>query len=200
MKGNQPNDREPGGLSSAKPGKEEESREESATRAARIRRSSSLQDRDRQRKAPAHFSPRERDARSIIIFVTICTFRRRPLLANAAAEELLVDAWQRADRWRIGRYVIMPDHMHFFCGPAFFPGHPFKAWLSYWRNDVTRRWPRREETPIWQPNFWDRQLRREESYARKWGYVMNNPVRQGLVDCAEDWPYQGELNVLHWHD
>jgi len=30
--------------------------------------------------------------------------------------------------------------------------------------------------------------------------VKNNPVRHGHVACAEDWPYQGELNILEWHD
>jgi hypothetical protein len=32
----------------------------------------------------------------------------------------------------------------------------------------------------------------------KWSYVRENPVRAGLVARAEDWPYQGELNVLDW--
>jgi hypothetical protein len=38
------------------------------------------------------------------------------------------------------------------------------------------------------------------SYAEKRQYVSNNPVRHGYVRRAEDWPYQGELNVLEWHD
>ena len=48
--------------------------------------------------------------------------------------------------------------------------------------------------------IWDRQLRPAESYEEKWQYVKNNPVRHGFVSHAEDWPYQGELNVLEWHD
>ena len=48
--------------------------------------------------------------------------------------------------------------------------------------------------------FWDRQLRRAESYEEKWQYVKNNPVRHGYVSRVEDWPYQGELNVFEWHD
>jgi len=61
---------------------------------------------------------------------------------------------------------------------------------------VSRAWPQGRETPIWQRDYWDRQLRRDESYAQKWDYVVNNPVRHGYVACAEDWRYQGELNVL----
>jgi len=56
------------------------------------------------------------------------------------------------------------------------------------------------QVPIWQREYWDRQLRRSESYAEKWQYVRNNPIRHGYVRRAEDWPYQGELNSLELHD
>jgi len=52
--------------------------------------------------------------------------------------------------------------------------------------------------PIWQRDFWDTQLRKGENYDEKWQYVLENPVRAGLVKHSEDWPYQGELNVLEW--
>jgi len=47
-------------------------------------------------------------------------------------------------------------------------------------------------------DFWDTQLRKGENYDEKWQYVLENPVRAGLVKHSEDWPYQGELNVLEW--
>ena len=54
--------------------------------------------------------------------------------------------------------------------------------------------------PLFQRDCWDRQLRTGESYKQKWEYVRNNPVRKGLVANADEWPYQGELNVLAWHE
>jgi REP element-mobilizing transposase RayT len=98
------------------------------------------------------------------------------------------------------RYVIMPDHIHLFCAPNTLPPQPLKKWVNFWRNHVTRAWPRRNQVPIWQRDYWDRQLRRHESYGQKWNYVVNNPVRHGYVVHAEDWRFQGELNVLSWHD
>ena len=53
---------------------------------------------------------------------------------------------------------------------------------------------------IWQRGFWDYQLRSGDSYHNRWQYVRDNPVRDELVGNADDWPYQGELNVLHWHE
>jgi putative transposase len=151
-------------------------------------------------KAPRAFPAMEVGFRSTIIFVTLCTHRRRSLLANDEASTLIVRSWEEADYWRVGRYVIMPNHIHLFCAPSSNPIQPLKKWISYWRNLATKGWPNRDQIPIWQREFWDRQLRRQESYAAKWDYVKNNAVRHGLVAKAQDWPYQGELNPLAWHD
>ena len=153
-----------------------------------------------QRKTPAHFPPIETGFRSVIVYLTICVQRKRSLLANDTAAQLIVEAWEAATFWCVGRYVIMPDHIHLFCAPNTFPAQPLKKWIACWKNHVTRQWTSRLQIPIWQREFWDRQLRRVESYEEKWQYVRNNPVRHGYVSCVEDWPYQGELNVLEWHD
>jgi len=121
-------------------------------------------------------------------------------LATEAVKKLLVDAWNAADFWSVGRYVILPDHLHLFCAPNTFPPQPLKNWISFWKNSVMRKWPNRDEVPLWQAEYWDRQLRRGESYSEKWDYVERNPVRHGHVLHAHDWPYQGELNILQWHD
>jgi putative transposase len=153
-----------------------------------------------QRKRPAHFPPVETSFRSIIIFLTLCTKGRRPLLANDTAAALVVEAWSAATFWAVGRYVILPDHIHLFCAPNTNPPQALTNWISFWKNYVTRAWPNHDDVPIWQTEYWDRQLRRGESYEEKWHYVENNPVRHGHVTDAVDWPYRGELNVLQWHD
>jgi putative transposase len=116
------------------------------------------------RKRPTHFPTIAVGFRSIIIFLTVCTRQRRPLLANDEAVQLIIESWHAADFWRVGRYVIMPDHIHLFCAPNTFPAQPLKKWIAYWRNQVTRAWRQRVQIPIWQREYWDRQLRRSESY------------------------------------
>jgi hypothetical protein len=51
-------------------------------------------------------------------------------------------------------------------------------------------------TTLWQREFFDHILRSNESYAEKWNYVRENPVRAGLVQSADDWPYAGEIETL----
>ncbi len=137
---------------------------------------------------------------SEIIFVTVCTKDRKPLLGNDSAHHLLIDAWKTADHWQVGRYVIMPDHVHLFCAPAKRDALPVRRWISYWKSLVTQSWPEPDDKPLWLTRAWDTQLRHGDSYSGKWHYVRNNPVRHGIVKDAADWPYQGELNVLRWHD
>ena len=42
----------------------------------------------------------------------------------------------------------------------------------------------------------DHVLRNDESYAQKWEYVRENPVRAGLVAEWHEWPYQGEIALI----
>jgi hypothetical protein len=44
--------------------------------------------------------------------------------------------------------------------------------------------------------LWDRQMRSSDEYDQKWLYVQNNPVRHGLVENADEWPFQGAINIL----
>jgi len=153
-----------------------------------------------ERKHPAHFAPHESGNRAIIVFLTVCVQRRRPLLAHEFAHRLLLSAWGKADRWRVGRFVMMPDHVHLFCSPGSWPPSSLEDWIEYWKNLVTRAWPHLEQKPIWQKNHWDTQLRLSDSYAAKWEYVRNNPVRHRWVERADEWPFAGELHELRWHD
>lgn len=148
------------------------------------------------RGRPVHQPVHSPDNRSIIIFLTVCTKDRRPTLASAEMQHALRTAWNSATHWMVGRYVIMPDHIHLFCTPGTYPPTPLANWVSYWKRLVVFS----QAASCWQKNFWDTQLRHHESYAQKWDYVRNNPVRADLVADPEAWPYQGELNILRWHN
>ena len=149
---------------------------------------------------PARHALDEIGNRSNLIFVTVCTKDRKPILASEEVHALLRHVWDVADNWLVGKYVIMPDHIHFFCAPATPEAPNVRDWITFWKSVFTRRWPRAEDKAVWQRGAWDRQMRKDESYAEKWSYVAANPVRHGLVRRIEDWPYQGEVNVLPWHE
>jgi putative transposase len=119
------------------------------------------------------------------------------LLATRACHDAIVNAWQQAGAWLVGRYVVMPNHLHLFCAPNRIDSPSLERWMRFWKSLVTRALGKRGGE-VWQRHHWDRQLRSSESYDQKWEYVRNNPVRHGYVTDADDWPYQGILNELRW--
>ena len=133
-----------------------------------------------------------------IYFLTVCTHSRAPWLACAAIHKSLVAFCSRgAERGAfVGRYVLMPDHIHLFV--AFQPGTiTLSAWMKSLKNSLSKVLRAMEKpSPHWQDGFFDHALRSSESYEKKWLYVKDNPVRAGLVSRAEDWPYQGEFHRL----
>ena len=130
-----------------------------------------------------------------IVFVTVCTRARARWLATEENHTLLRSVWAESRAWLVGRYTILPDHLHLFAAPGEME-FPLENWVQYWKTLFTRAHGVTEHR--WQPRCWDTRLRAGESYEQKWEYVRSNPVRHGLVASANDWPYQGELNVLPW--
>jgi putative transposase len=130
-----------------------------------------------------------------IVFVTVCSRQRQKNLANPAVHEALVKVWRTADRWMIGSYMIMPDHIHFFCSPTDVTLE-IEPWITFWKRQFRRTLG--ADAPRFQIDSFHHRLRGDESYTDKWEYVRANPVRAGLVTHPDDWPYQGVLNELRW--
>jgi putative transposase len=141
------------------------------------------------------------DSDRTIVFVSLCTKDRVRWLASAAVHDGLRQAWDEAQAWWVGRYVIMPDHIHLFAAPTHTPVE-LDAWIQFWKSAFTKRMRRTGSFDIpahpWQTGHWDTRLRSWQSYDQKWDYVRNNPVRHGLVARGEEWPYQGEMHLLTW--
>ena len=87
--------------------------------------------------------------------------------------------------------MIMPDHVHLFVRS----GRNFilSSWIGGLKRAISVAL---KSQRLWQPGFFDHILRNDESYAEKWNYVRDNPVRAGLVELAENWPYHGEVVVI----
>ena len=133
-------------------------------------------------------------------FVTFNTHNRLPLLANRQIHETFRSFCLRAEDHdvAVGRYVLMPDHAHLF---VVLPpeGLTLQKWIQALRSIIGKRLLAQGfEKPHWQEGFFDHLLRSVESYSLKWDYVRMNPVRAGLSETPEAWPYQGEVMSLRF--
>ena len=79
----------------------------------------------------------------------------------------------------------MPDHLHGII--SFNPLIGMRKTVSDWKRYCARHLGVR-----WQRDFFDHRLRRAEGYIEKAHYIRMNPVRAGLVERPEDWPFVWE--------
>lgn len=130
-----------------------------------------------------------------LYFVTFSTHKRVPWLARQDIHDAFVLFASRAEREfnvAVGRYVIMPDHIHLFLrgGPDFV----LTKWIGLLKQTLAKAAGlSRRDVQIWQEGFFDHILRSDESYSQKWNYIRENPVRAGFVKSAEEWSYQAKL-------
>ena len=130
-----------------------------------------------------------------LYFVTFCTRDRRPMPSLEQAQVALERYAQRGlseFNVSVGRYVLMPDHIHLFVGGG--PDFLLSRWIAGLKRAISLALEIRGE--FWQPGFFDHLIRSEESYRGKWQYVCDNPVRAGLAAESSQWPFQGQVATL----
>jgi REP element-mobilizing transposase RayT len=130
--------------------------------------------------------------KEIIYFVTLCVEGGRPVLANAEMFDAIKTVIKQLRKWEVMAAVIMPDHAHMIVAPVedrdLSVGDFAMAFKRLLRKNLAgRQWK-------WQRGCFDRLLRSDEDLGNKWTYVQENPVRAGLVERAEDWPFYLDLN------
>lgn len=145
---------------------------------------------------PAHPPPVHIGNRPVILHVTVTTQKHCPILSDPVIHKILCRSWAESDRWRVGYYMIMPDHIHLFCAPGCHLTLPVNRWCRYWKRLAGQMYPRLRGGFV--SDCWDTQMRSREHYGRKLAYLYRNPIRKGLVKRNEDWPYQGNMNSLVW--
>lgn len=133
-----------------------------------------------------------------IYFLTACTSDRRSILNCKPVQNAFWTFYLNSPQhgaW-IGRYVLMPDHLHLFVSVD---EMPLSKWVKSLKNALSKTLRTAgQEGTHWHKGFFDHLLRSGESYLQKWDYVRANPVCAGLVESAVDWPYAGEIHDLEY--
>ena len=123
---------------------------------------------------------------SAMYFVTICCQSRgsNQLCREPGATTLFETArrYHISERCHFYLLLLMPDHLHALTSVS---GQLKIADLVRDSKRMTARLAKIR----WQRNFFDHRLRREESLVAKGAYIRANPVRAGLVESEEEWPY-----------
>lgn len=126
-----------------------------------------------------------------LVHVTICADRGRPF-QNAVLAEITGRAIERTSEilhYRLFGYCVMLDHAHVLLSPAE-SGVEIARWLRRFKSYTGHEFARLGGTPpLWQRSAFDHVCREGETAEEVLTYIVNNPVRVGLIECWQDWPW-----------
>jgi putative transposase len=128
-------------------------------------------------------------------FLTWCTHERSRTFADKAAVDLTTEQILRAARdemFALLAYCFMPDHVHLLVeGQA--ETSDCRRFIRRARQFSGYHFGRVMGRRLWQKYGYERVLRDDESTLAIVRYIVNNPVRAGLVQRLEDHPFSGSF-------
>ena len=130
---------------------------------------------------------------SYIFSITICTEQRIQIFRNAIYAKAITDTFHTAyftDNAMLYAYCLMPDHLHLLISPR--KTNLIKIinrWKSYTANQLRKCGL---SSKCWQHRFYDHALRKEEDIKSTAEYIINNPIRAGIVSNWYNYEYS-------WH-
>lgn len=133
---------------------------------------------------------RTSDIGACYAITTVCR-ARQPVFAQAELANKVVAGIQECVRGGAVEsiaWVVMPDHMHWLLqlrDPSL--SRCLQAFKS--RTAHAINFARGCCGPVWQAGFYDHRLRCDEDLRAQAMYVIANPLRQGLVERIEDYPF-----------
>jgi REP element-mobilizing transposase RayT len=129
--------------------------------------------------------------------VDLCTAHRRPVFRDSRLADMVVrrlNTQMRESGGPILAYCLMPDHLHV----EIVADPDLVLWVRLFKSATAAQAARLgRQGRLWQRGFHDRCLARtDETLADVARYIVENPVRAGLVQRPEDWPYSRVSSLL----
>ena len=92
---------------------------------------------------------------------------------------------------KVFAFCIMSNHVHLLAGSASgipIAAGPIMKTLKGYTGRKCNQLLDRHGHKFWEKNYYDRDVRPNTFYTVIW-YILNNPVKAGLVDQWQDWPF-----------
>ena len=130
-------------------------------------------------------------AGEIDVHLTLCAATGKPF-TDASLAQFVCNSVETAATllsFRLHGHCLMPDHLHVLLSPAR-SGKSVGVWLRQFKAYTSHEYRDFGGTPpLWQRSAYDHVCREGETAENVLTYIVNNPVRAGLVDCWQDWPW-----------
>lgn len=126
-------------------------------------------------------------------FVTSCTLDRRNAFTNSefcevCRTELIAMSTQFG--FITTAYCFMPDHVHLLSSGTRADAS-LPAFIAAWKQRTGFAWQKRSSSRLWQKGYYEHVLRADEEHLPIARYILENPVRAGLVNDPRAYPWLG---------
>ncbi len=112
-----------------------------------------------------------------------------PTLGKSITENIV--HYCRELAYELYGYCLMPDHLHVLLSPGG-SGVAIAQWLKRFKSYTTNEYHKRGgNARLWQRSAYDHVCRAHESAETVLAYIVENPLRAGLVDDWKEWPWTG---------
>jgi putative transposase len=98
----------------------------------------------------------------------------------------------KSHHFEVHAFCIMPDHFHAPVEGAA-PDTNLLLSVRNFKQASSREYSREGGAPLWQKEFYDHILRPKDSPAAVSWYIWMNPVRKGLCNQPDQYPYSGSF-------
>jgi REP element-mobilizing transposase RayT len=115
------------------------------------------------------------------------SFLRRPEIA-ALFINALFDGQHRFRRYEVHAFVVMSNHVHLLVTPSV-PGRVWLRSLKGFTGYEAIRLLGLGNTPFWQDDNYDHLVRNREEFTRVRRYIEWNPVKAGVAQSPENFPW-----------
>ncbi|MFH0930413.1 MAG: transposase [Candidatus Zixiibacteriota bacterium] len=134
-----------------------------------------------------------------VFFLTSCAQLNREVFTNPDFNFQCIN-YIKEERARLGHAVyvfcLMPEHLHLLSSPLE-SGISVTQYINGLISKITRlSWSYGYSGKLMQRSFYDHVVRKEEDLRQIAEYILSNPVRRGIVQRWEDYPYCGLIDPL----
>ncbi len=127
--------------------------------------------------------------------ITICTLHRVRVFRNIGFGHTCVALLSELHSMHgnpIYSYCLMPDHVHLLLGAT--EKSSISDFVCKWKSLCYRVWRESgDRSRFWQRGYYDRAIRTHEELRSVALYILNNPVRAGLVTEYQEYPLGGSF-------
>jgi putative transposase len=118
--------------------------------------------------------------------------RVRAFLTAAIVDPVLSQLRQcvSVEQFALIAYCFMPDHVHVLV-EGVSEGSHLPRLVACWKQQTGYWYGRKGGSSLWQSGYYDHVLRDDEATVAVARYILENPVRAGLAEAIDRYPFSG---------